>query len=719
MSKQRELELAGKYFKEGEQLNKQEKYDASNTALKKANEIYQKWKEWERWIETNDCIDRNYVFLNKLNEAINYWQSTVKTGRKYLGEEHLEVARRLHCIGVCHYFAGDYDPAIEYYKKALFIRRKILGNEHKDVGSSNNNLGICYYSKDNYDLAIEHHQKTLEIWKKSLGAEHSFIASSLNNSGVCYEAKGDYDLAIRYHKEALSIRKKNLGNEHLKVAMSLNNIGVCYDFKGNYDLAIEYHQKALAIRKKNLNIENTNLFLSFMNLGTCHEFKGNYDLAIEYHQEALRIRKKYLGEQHPDVADDLTNLGNCHYKKGDYDLATKYHQEALSTWQKGLGKEHPRIAISLKNLGDCYKVKGDYTLALSYHQEALTTLIPSFHPTNVFQNPSIDTYSSGYELLSALENKTQTFLDSYTLQSQKTKEFQAALSTIKLATSLITNIRQSYKAQGSKHTLSEKAAKTYNLAIKIALKTAKIYNQLPSILQYPELTNIPYTVQDTKKLAFNFTEQSKAILLLSSFKDSEAKTNANIPKDLLEKEKQLKIELNYLDKSIATQEAKGDQKDEELLSKFQSQYFDYKQQYDQLITQFETDYPEYYRLKYDVKTALVEEIQAYLSKSNEPITNHQSTIQLISYHITPKTIYIFTITSNDYQIHTIEKPSNFSELLEDFQTAFTLADVEEYMNTAGVLFDLLLKPVLDSITTGSRKLIIIPHEQLSTLSFDA
>ncbi|MGB1243693.1 MAG: hypothetical protein ACPG49_14305, partial [Chitinophagales bacterium] len=46
---------------------------------------------------------------------------------------------------------------------------------------------------------------------------------------------------------------------------------------------------------------------------------------------------------------------------------------------------------------------------------------------------------------------------------------------------------------------------------------------LTQIPQHPEFTNIPYTAEGAKYLAFDFAEQSKAVLLLSNLKDDEAK----------------------------------------------------------------------------------------------------------------------------------------------------------------------------------------------------
>ncbi|MFK7906804.1 MAG: CHAT domain-containing protein, partial [Chitinophagales bacterium] len=93
-------------------------------------------------------------------------------------------------------------------------------------------------------------------------------------------------------------------------------------------------------------------------------------------------------------------------------------------------------------------------------------------------------------------------------------------------------------------------------------------------------------------------------------------------------------------------------------------------------------------------------------------------VSVISYHVAEETIYTFLITSNDYQIQTIDKPANFTQLIADFQDAIALADIDEYIDSASVLFDLLLLPVLEEIQNAS-KLILIPHNELATVSFDA
>ncbi|MFK7906829.1 MAG: CHAT domain-containing protein, partial [Chitinophagales bacterium] len=228
-----------------------------------------------------------------------------------------------------------------------------------------------------------------------------------------------------------------------------------------------------------------------------------------------------------------------------------------------------------------------------------------------------------------------------------------------------------------------------------------------------------------KALVFNFSEQCKAILLLSNLKNNEAKAFAKIPTVLLEQEKEFQSKLNELESSISKQEVNGNEKEEALISQLQSQHFKQKQQYDALIEKFEVDYPEYHQLKYSITTASIQDLQSYLQETNTTIqqfnnttiTQSNSSAIILSYHIGKDKIYIFAITSNDYQITTIEKPADFSNLIEKLQGDIQLGYVSEFIKSATQLFDILLQPVWDFLQESS-KLIIIPHGELYYVPFD-
>ncbi|MGB1241362.1 MAG: tetratricopeptide repeat protein [Chitinophagales bacterium] len=767
MSKQIDLKLAKQYLEEANSLSKAQKYEEAIKLHRQAIEVYEKWELWVDWIEANcemagtysksmkyeqrlkhlqqvlkkgkKYLDENhsvlgtctyeigisYDSLGKYDLAISFFQDSLAIRKKSLGTSHPTTAKSLNSIGVCYFYKGDSDLAIHYTKESLAIYEDHFEESHSLMGPCLNNLGLCYNQKGNYDLAIDFYQKSLDVCKKDLEWEHPFVALKLNNIGTCYSNRGDYDLAIRYHQEAAAIYKKVLGEEHIYRAMCLINLGRCYLHKGNYDLAIKHQQTSFDICKKQLGEDHPNVAHSLQAIGNSYYVKEDYLQAIEYHQKSLTIRKKSLGKEHATVAKTLNTIGACYTDNGTHTLAIPFDQEALTIYQKQFGEKHPEIAKCFNRLGDSYLELENHELSFSYFQKALIALSPSFNQKNTYLNPNLQGYSGGYAFLDALYGKTKILLY-LSQQNQSLKNLLAALSTIFLATDLVSDIRQGYKTEGAKHTLAEKTAKTYNQAIKIALETAKAYSHLPEIPQHPEFTNIPYTAQGAENLTFRFAEQSKAVLLLSSLKDEEAKFASHIPSELLEKEEELKIDLNYLDKSIATQKAKGDKKDEELLSKFQSQYFKQKQEYDTLIEQFEADYPEYHQLKYSISSASVQDLQNYLRKKDSPTTIQQyshSTIKLykhsafISYHIAKEKIYIFVITSNDYQITEFQIGNTLSDSIEQLQMAIEVGHTDYFVEAATQLFDLLLRPIWKYVESASH-LIIIPHGELYYVPFD-
>ncbi len=190
----------------------------------------------------------------------------------------------------------------------------------------------------------------------------------------------------------------------------------------------------------------------------------------------------------------------------------------------------------------------------------------------------------------------------------------------------------------------------------------------------------------------------------------------------MEQERQLKIELTYLEKNIQREKAKGSKRNEEYLKKWSVQFFDYQKQYDELKHDFEQDYPDYYQLKYETKTASIEELQQSLSEDQV----------MVNYFVGKDHYYIFLITSNGFEAHDFEKPEDFEGLVEGFLEAVQKHQLEDYAEKAYELYQYLLQPVehhlMDAFgdfggetleEKALKELIIIPHGILNYLPFEA
>lgn len=83
--------------------------------------------------------------------ALAAYHEALRILKVKLGNDHLDVARVLHYIGVVLSEMTDLVDAVRCYEESLRIRRKNLGDEHKDVARTLHNLGLVYYESGHYE----------------------------------------------------------------------------------------------------------------------------------------------------------------------------------------------------------------------------------------------------------------------------------------------------------------------------------------------------------------------------------------------------------------------------------------------------------------------------------------------------------------------------------------------------------------------------------------
>jgi len=591
---------AAEYFSKGEELAKAAQYDSSNTYYEKARKVYQKLGNlyalepmWEKALQSSNSMAWNLMILGKYDEALEYLNEALSVGLQKFGNNHVDVAQSYNIIGVVYGSMGDYDRTVEYFLKSLSIRLGLFGEEHPLVAGSYNNIGVLYQVKGDYDQALEYQQKSLSIKLRLLDNEHPDVAASYNNIGNVYYGKGDYDRALEYYQEGLTINLRLFGEEHPEVAGSYQNIGNAYHEKGPYDKAIEYHQKSLSIRLGLFGEEHPNVAKSYDNTGDVYSANGDHDRALEYYQKSLSINLRSLGEDHPDVAIAYNSIGKLYNKKDDYDRAIEYHRKALAIELKVFGKFHPKVADCYRDLAEAYFHKGHFSKALSYCQRSIRSVVSGFDEPSIYSNPPLEDISSEIYLLDALALKAEVF--ARLSDPSGTRDIEMAFTTYQLAAELIDKMRTGYKAEGSRLFLGERAVEIYEKAVETALR-------------------LDETTADEvhKEAAFRFAEKGKASALSQALQESRAKAFAGIPERILEKERQLRIDLTFYETQLQKEGQKKANQDETRIRNFQSKYFSLNAEYQSLIEELEKTYPKYYDLKYESKTASMSELQERL-----------------------------------------------------------------------------------------------------------
>ncbi|MCB9267555.1 MAG: CHAT domain-containing protein [Lewinellaceae bacterium] len=716
--------------------------------------------------------------MGVFDEAKKNYLAALEIRQKILGAEHPKVAKSLNNLGNVSRTEGDYEKATDYYKRALEILQKALGPNHTDVAISLVNFGIVFYDKGEYDNAIEHYQRALEIFQLTFGKQHPYVITTLKNLGLCYSGSGEYNKAIGFYQNALDICETVFGHEHPTIAEFFNSLGVVFDLKGDLNQAVECYQKALKIGKKTLGDDNLTVASALANLGILFARKNDFEKSIEYNEKALEIIKKIFGEKHHVVAQSLNNLGVIFRDKGEPKKALEHFQKALSIQQEVFGNKHSVIASSFSNLGLALTDIGQYEAAIANHMRSIEisneVLGPGHINTAVYYNnlgyvysklanyeEAIKCYGKALEIEQKIpdlkSNSVSVSLFGLAhcyFQKKQNENIDSILNQVleKLNFSdpalvyQVNNISILIKTLSFRGNLLRTRYHSLN-EHQYLLEAQKAYDVFDRVVHYQRrnLTegskgifsreilsgyegmiatnynffqiNINQTYLET---AFKINEKSKSLLLYESLQETDALNYANIPDSLLQQEYGLRVDITFYDKQRQEKLTQGLSETDTTVLAISSKLFDLNREYEALKTHFEQNYPDYYRLKYDLSTVTIEEVQRELLRPNQT---------LLEYFVGDSSIFLFVIKQDDYQVVEVKKDFPLDSLVRQVRDGITgyyggdertearlQQTITQYAEAAQELYRRLLAPAEGLL---SESLVIVPDGILGYVPFEA
>jgi CHAT domain-containing protein len=301
----------------------------------------------------------------------------------------------------------------------------------------------------------------------------------------------------------------------------------------------------------------------------------------------------------------------------------------------------------------------------------------------------LENINSELNLLKTLKLKADIF--SIISNKESTKYLEYSLLNYQLASKLADMIRIGFKAEGSKFLLGDQTSDLYSNAVKTSLRLFSINEDISS-----------------KEQAFNFIEKSKSAVLQEGLLESRARQFANLPQSVLDDEKEVKKDISFYKTQLQKELQKRDQKDILKILEHQNRLFGLNQKYDEFVLSLEKNNPAYYELKYQTKAITISEIQKQLDVKTA----------LLQYFVGDSSIYIASVTNENFELFELKKPDNFSELVRTFYSAVIKSENEKYISSSNKLTDLLITPVLNNIKSKDR-LVVIPHDALFKVPFEA
>ncbi|NER18691.1 CHAT domain-containing protein [Spongiivirga citrea] len=545
-------------------------------------------------------------------------------------------------------FVAGYYSDLTTLKNTIALEADIYNNlsdslsntqEGFDIGSMLlYDQGKYHYKLNQYDKARDAFFKIIERIESnndiSIRKDHSFLTVSNSYLALMYIDELKYEVAEEFYNENLRLHKLN--NDTETTFLETQNL------LAELKLLRNENSESIHLARKSVNRyeeigpeKQLNSYIS-----TSQLLIDNY-LEIEQLDSAqyfINQTKPYL-EKRKRFANSFNRLqADLYIKQKAYDKAENEYLQILTNLES-TGNHFEKIRIYLR-LGKLYTLKEDNEAAREIYGKGLSLINDEELRGSNYLIKKIELLSESNQLLSKEGENEKLEL--------AVKQGQELVKTIDL-------LKLSFINDSDKQNL-------INASISGIEYSLDALNKL-----YAKQEN-----DNHLEAAFQLIENSKNSILLDALTRNKASSFSGIPEDMLEEEKRLRVTINNLQKE-KSEESKAE-------------LFKVKNDYNNLIELFESDYPKYYQLKYAKNIPSVKELQNELDNNT----------LFLNFFSGNNTMHIVSVSKEKKRLTTIENSENLSnqiialtKLLSDPKS-----DIKELNVISTKLYEQLLKPVI-------------------------
>lgn len=635
------------------------------------------------------------IFLNSQAQELEYNEDYQKAEELFEAGEYDEALNRYEAVSEalsgmsanqCKLRIAEVNTRLGNAKVGLEMCNTVepkLANNILLLAENYSVKGDAYLQLGQNGAAIDYLLKAQNLFESAGVAASKEKANCYNDLGIGYWNNGNTDLALQYLQNALNIREELYGQNHPAVADTYNNIGLVNTDVNGF-AAVIYFNNALKIYQDLYDEYHPKVALVLNNLALQYDAQEDYPKALESLNRVSEISNHLHEGDHPSKAFVAFSIGNVYYHQQNFEEALKYQNEALAMYQRLFGEKHPEIANIYNLKGDIYKKQGKYKMAIQTIQKAIYANLSDQELADIYQNPKLENYYNADILLSSLQQKSDAFESFHYNKTLKFRDLTAALNTLEKADELVSHIRQIRLSEKDKISLSAKASEIYEAGVSLSYQMSKVVIKPKVYLEK----------------AFYFAEKSKSAVLLSAIQDTNAKEFSGIPSDLIKRESELKSDIVLQEQKLAnnqTPEKEADLK-QELLS--------LNNQYNEFVRKLESEFPNYYNLKFNVDHIELSELQTALGPNSGMITHF----------ITESRIFTFYVTNSRFEVFNEAKSEDFDKQILGLRNAMKYDVKKSFLSTSQRLYAALF-PM--KIKENINQLLIIPEGSLSTIPFEA
>jgi len=611
------------------------------------------------------------------------------------------------------YQKGLNTQALDTFYLSLELRKKLYGSKSYSLAPVFLGIGVTYKSLGHLDLSLQFYKLAETNYALAQNYPYAQMVNLYINIGTVYRNKLDFNQALRYFEQALVISQNELQAAPEDIA------GINYNIAEIYYLT-KSDDKALEIINKNLEFsyaEDQILFYEL--LAFIYQIKGEINKSKKNYHKAIKLTVDLNGKEHINVGISYLNyslflINNNQFSEAAETLKKAYNViqltkpvngTILSKYCKTEGYLANNKPVETKNLDSFKKEKKQNLVeAIEWFKKGLTAL-------NFPENYTIESATSVHSLslmdcISLLKLIADNYSEIANIEQPKenpvfTQSMAQAIETYQVVSGLIQRARKEISDDESKIQLTALEYSTFQEIIRISYTAFSVSKDFKYL-----------------ELAFQNAERVKGSSVFDKISDQLALENSLVPDSLLNEERKINNTIAIFSEKIYEENSKSDP-DSILIKEYNNEIFEATRNRDELNRFMESEYSDFYDLKYSNSMLSAKEIQQKLKDDQiiiEYVLNETDTLT---------ELYSFIISKNSIEFSKQKMNPDFHQSVE---TMFYFMSNTEYMFTknedskqfclaSNQLYKNLILPFKNQIQ--HKKITIIPDGKLSYIPFDA
>jgi len=560
----------------------------NNKYINEAFEYYAKSLEIYKMVgnvygEGNATHNLGYVSKLKANydKALQYYNESFEISRNILQDEYeaqiananiagvyieqqkIDEALKLYDIAIKYFYDNKFfnvcgifgakiaemyekrqedDKLLEAYNNQIDYYTKCSNEERlADYFSYKADLLKTLFSKEE---SLENYEKAIKIYRKSKKLLYEAII--INNIASLHEQYGEIYTSIEYYKKALEIFN-SLNNDEYS-ALGLTNLGLAETYIGDYENGLNNLKTALDICNKNSNNPNFIVQKAYVlsNLAAVYTEIGDTETSLQLFNESLGIfRNNKLDRNEATV---LSNVGRLLFSVGKAEEAREKFQLSLKIFDRVGSKKGKSVVLTKL---------GEIEAHFKNYEEAERLLIEAIRLRDELKDKLGQVYTQNllayiYDLIGKSDEANRIYNNCLTLSEtlvnknpklftiynvalfhKKHNNHLKSLDLLNDSIGIIEGRRSNLRSDEFKSNFLANHHKFYELYISV----------LMGLHEKDPLGG--YDIQ-----AFEFSEKSRARLLLDTITNINPERYSGISKEVINKYDDTENRLSYLSQQI-------------------------------------------------------------------------------------------------------------------------------------------------------------------------